>query len=63
MENLLVSMCPSTRRTSALSMKVSKAASSAAPRPHLSVHYPWWTLTGTITLRQSGQTRRLRFDY
>ena len=26
---------------------------------HHSVHYRWWTLTGTITIRQSGQAGRL----
>ena len=26
---------------------------------HLSVHYPWWTLSGTSITRQSGQTGRL----
>lgn len=40
----------------------SKAVSSTAPRPHLSVHYRWWTLTGTILTRQGSQTGRARAE-
>ena len=45
---------------STASLHPSKAASSAAPHLHLSVHYNRWTLTRTVTKRQSSQTGRLQ---
>ncbi len=42
------------------SPRLSKAASSDAPRHHHSVHYRWWTLSGTSITRQCGQAGRLR---
>ena len=44
---------PSGSRSTA-SPHPSKAASYDAPRHHHSVHYQWWTLSRTLTPRQSG---------
>jgi hypothetical protein len=47
-------------------MQIDRFSSSVQSRlvrraiKHHSVHYRWWTLTGTIITRQCGQTGRLR---